>query len=279
MDIDRIDLSNQQSSPEVDSNFYADHCETNPTLRKLKFYLSSTKMVNMFSTIDSEEDLVQIKNERVDANELVDPIDIEPPVDIENADDTEEDHKNERAETNEMGNPIDIEPQVEVEDEDEPPRLTVTEVRKKHQNLTPEEIQKASYNFGVTAVGNEMTSHLSQGRYDNFMEVNLGRDQEFIEYRKTCPVSYHLIRDFKRVWKCNEFLSNEPENLEHNQNVALKKITEEFFREDVFNWINDKTRGEHKYRDLYMDILQAYRRGIRNVKNFSLKEFGSSKNR
>lgn len=281
-------LSNQQSFLECKTNFYGDHRETDSNLRKFKFYLSSTEMVNMLSSDETAEDFVPSKNGRAEANELGHPIDIEPSLEIENADDTpvgienddgtEEDHvhvqsNNVRAKTKEIG----IEPPVELEDE--PPKLTVMEVRNKHPDLTPEEIQDASYNFGVTAVGNEMTTLLRQGRYDNFMEVNFSRDKKFIEYRKTCPVSYHLIGDFKRVWKYNEFLSNEPENFEHNQNVALKKITEEFFRKDVFNWINNKTRGGHKYSDLYVDILQAYRRGIRNVKNFSLKEFSSSKNR
>ena len=122
-----------------------------------------------------------------------------------------------------------------------------------------------------------MKNKVRHGDYDNFMKVKLGSDENFINSLKRCTISYHLKEDFERVWDSiyDELLSNEGRNLEHNQNVALKRITQHFFMEDAVEWINTKIRRKD-YRLLYLDILPAYIRGIKDVKKFSLEEFGSS---
>ena len=159
----------------------------------------------------------------------------------------------------------------------DPPRLTAMQVRvqNRYSRLTSKQIQKAAYNFGHAAIGNYMKKKVRDGYYNRFMSVDLRKDEDFIKSLRQCTISYHLKSDFKRVWMCDEFLNDEPANLENNQNVALKRITEKFLREDALNWINHKVRRED-YRALYVDILQAYRRGINNLEEFSLTAFTSS---
>ena len=168
---------------------------------------------------------------------------------------------------NERVEPIDVQPSRT------PIELSIAE---RYPQLTSKKIQKAAYNFGHAAIGNHMKKKVRDGDYDSFMRIKLGRDEDFIRSlrRNLRDISYHLKSDFKRVWKCK--LSNKLANLEYNQNVVLRKITKQFFREDASNWIDNKTRRED-YRALYGEILQTYRNGIKNVDQFSLREFSSKK--
>ena len=150
------------------------------------------------------------------------------------------------------------------------------QVRNRHPLIEPIDIQKAAHNFGSRAIGHYMIKKVIAGDYNEFMRVVLRRNEAFINSVMEGTISYKLKQDFERVWQCREFLSNGPANLEYNQNVALKKITEKFFREDALYWIENDTRRKD-LRPLYREeILNEYRRGINNVDEFSLEAFSSS---
>lgn len=163
---------------------------------------------------------------------------------------------------------------------DPPPRLRLVDdgvVQARYPGLTRKEIQKAAYNFGQAAIGNHMMKKIRQGEYNSFMSGTMGRDEEFINSLMSWSISYKRKRDFKRVWnrRYRRFLINKPSHLEHNRNVALRRITKKFLGADAVKWINYNIRRED-YQKLYFDILHVYRRGIRDVRRFSLREFSSS---
>ena len=162
----------------------------------------------------------------------------------------------------------------------DPPILTKEQVWRNHPQIPHIDIQKAAYNFGEACIGHKMVNKVIRGDYDRFMGVDLGRDEDFIKSLKNGlsqrTISYHLQEDFEIVWRYEDFLNNEPANLEDNQNVALKKITEKYFEGDALNWIENDTRRKD-LRPLYREeILNEYRRGINNVDEFSLEAFSSS---
>jgi len=137
--------------------------------------------------------------------------------------------------------------------------------------ITKKDIQKTPYNFGKTAIGTYMRKLVKKGYYDRFLEKNLGRNHYFITgFKRFCQrISYSTIQDFKTVWIYDDEFSD---NNSDDHYVALKKITQEFLRKDVFLWIEKRTKRKD-YAPLYRKCVEIYRKGIENVEKFDLSEF------
>lgn len=139
--------------------------------------------------------------------------------------------------------------------------------------ITSKDIQKATFNFGKTAIGTYMMKLIKNGWYDKFLSETLRRDELFIkDFKVFClRVDYSTRHDFKFVWRCygNFQASN---NGLYNFYVALKKVTQEFLGKEVAIWIEKKTKRKD-YIPIYRRIADVYSKGIQNVEYFEFSEF------
>ena len=139
--------------------------------------------------------------------------------------------------------------------------------------ITSKDIQKATYNFGKTAIGTYMMNLIKKGCYDKFLNETLRRDETFIRgFKEFClRVDYKTRHDFKLVWS-NYGNFNASNNGVYNFIVALKKVTQEFLGREVFIWIEKKTKRKD-YIPIYRKCAEVYRKGIENVEYFEFSEF------
>ena len=139
--------------------------------------------------------------------------------------------------------------------------------------ITGKDIQKATFNFGKTAIGTYMLKLIKKGSYDRFLNDSLKRDESFIKgFKEFClRVDYRSRHDFKFVWRSYDNF-HATNNGEYNFYVALKKVTKEFLGRDAYVWIEKKTKRKD-YIPIYRRIAQVYRKGIENVEYFEFSEF------
>lgn len=142
-----------------------------------------------------------------------------------------------------------------------------------YPEITKKDIQKAPFNFGKAAIGTYMMKLIKKGKYDKFLKQILQLSGSFIKNFKEfcCRVNYKTRNDFKFVWSINR-------NFElygfYNFFIALKKVTKEFLKIDVFTWIEKRTKRKD-YRPIYRRCAQVYSQGLENIENFDFEEFFS----
>lgn len=143
--------------------------------------------------------------------------------------------------------------------------------------ITSKDIQKATFNFGKTAIGTYMLKLIKKGWYDKFINDTLRRNETFISgFKKFClRVDYQTRHDFKFVWR-NYDDFNDSSNGLYNFYVALKKITQEFLGKEVYIWIEKKTKRKD-YIPIYTRIAEVYGKGVENVENFKFSDFFKSR--
>ena len=135
------------------------------------------------------------------------------------------------------------------------------------QPNNPKLLKKAAYNFGKTAIKGYFIGLIKKGFYDAYIEKIFKKTKEFIKsFKNFCSkVSYQIIRDFKEIWRYNTFIGSDFNDFR----VLLTKLTKKFLQDDVFQWIQEKTK-KIDYVPIYKKCVIAYLKGIDDIDSFDI---------
>lgn len=150
----------------------------------------------------------------------------------------------------------------------ETPKKSVNKEKSDH-TISIKERQKAPYNFGKTAIGTYMIKLIiKKGKYDNYLKNLSKNDQNFVHDFKRFAEKVHYKNngDFKNAWNNNGKMF-----------VTLKRVTQKFLQEDVYTWIEKRTKNKN-FKEVYKECIEVYKDGIENLKKFNFSRFVAKQN-